>query len=205
MHSHHLFANLISYIQSNPRRHITTEHYYMQASHTGYARYRPTFLALAALSSFVSATWTAVALLSSASNPSEFLIRNNYWTLQWAYIGLHRYALPIVLLNYASFLFIFVLKVVLGWRLEIQIPLHVGYACFGLAYCAQIVVVVLSGISAPDEMCSMRWEDDPRNQTYKQYAEIGQSFCSNWSAAFSTSIISLVARKFPHFQNPPLN
>ncbi|CAE7227366.1 unnamed protein product [Rhizoctonia solani] len=170
----------------------------MKAFHIKYARHRIVLLALASLSSFVSATWTAGAFLprNPISADAVFFIGNKCWTLQGAYRDLHDYAPPIIALSYGLLSIVFILKVILEWRLEIHIPLLAERICFTLAYCSQIVVVILGAMSAPDKSaCSMRWEDDPWSRTYAEYAEIGQSFCSNWKATFSTSIISLVARK----------
>ncbi|CAE6535749.1 unnamed protein product, partial [Rhizoctonia solani] len=166
----------------------------MLGSQASHASYRLIPLGLAALSSFISATWTAVAFLPSPTSHkyAAFLIRNNYWALQWAYIDLHRYALSIIALDYGTFLLIFVPTVILEWRLDIQIPLRAEYTRFGLACCAQIVAITLERISTPNEsICSM--QDSPWNPVYTLYAQIGRSFCSNWSAAFATSIISLLA------------
>ncbi|KAH7326944.1 hypothetical protein B0J17DRAFT_710188 [Rhizoctonia solani] len=168
----------------------------MSDSHAGHTRYRPILLGLAILSSFVSATWTASAFLPSPSTHkyAGYLIRNGYWNLQWSYIGLHRYAIPAVLLNYGAFLLLFVPKVILKWRLDIRIPLIVEYIYLGLACCAQIVAVILGGIAAPeDKICSVDVEDFRWGKNFLLYAEIGRSFCSNWSACFWTSIVSLVA------------
>ncbi|CAE6452948.1 unnamed protein product [Rhizoctonia solani] len=178
----------------------------MPDSHVGHAWYRPILLGIAIICSFISATWTASAFLPSPSTHkyADFLIRNRYWNLQWAYIGLHHYAIPAVILNYGTFLLLFVLKVILQWRLGISIPLVVEYICLGLAYCTQTVAVILGAIAAPeDKICSVDVQDFHWGQNFLLYAEIGRSLCSNWSAGFWTSVISLFALT-PYFVSIPL-
>ncbi|CAE6458540.1 unnamed protein product [Rhizoctonia solani] len=54
---------------------------------------------------------------------------------------LHDYAPPIIALSYGLLSIVFILKVILEWRLEIHIPLLAERICFTLAYCSQIVTL----------------------------------------------------------------
>ncbi|KDN34003.1 hypothetical protein RSAG8_12911, partial [Rhizoctonia solani AG-8 WAC10335] len=124
----------------------------------GYAHYQSRLLGLAALGSFVSATWGGADRFS-----------NKAWTL-WGSIELGFYTFPIVNLVYATFFLLFVPKVILEWRLGIRIPLRMEYACVGLAWCAQLVAIILTNVANPNEPI---WSD--------------------WGAINLFSVISLVA------------
>ncbi|CAE6469525.1 unnamed protein product [Rhizoctonia solani] len=121
------------------------------------ARYRPGLLALAALSSFISATWVA-------ADPQSMF--KDWWG--WDDKGV--YTIPIAILSYLTFFLIFILKVVLEWRFEIHVPMRAEYACIGLTWSSQLVVVVLENVSNP-----------------------GGEFWSSWGAVHLMSVVSLIA------------
>lgn len=111
----------------------------------GYTQYQSRLLVVATLSSFISATWGGADRFS-----------NKAWSL-WGFIELGFYTFPIVNLVYATFFLIFVPKVILEWRLGIRLPSRTEYACVGLAWCAQLVAIILTNVMHPNEPIWSDW------------------------------------------------
>ncbi|ELU43044.1 hypothetical protein AG1IA_02922 [Rhizoctonia solani AG-1 IA] len=131
-------------------------------------------------------------------------------------VELNRYALPIVILNYGSFLVIFILIGVLEWRLDLRVSLRTKYILIGIAFCAQLsslawlqllreaihsnahtdkpsAATSLESLVSPNrEICSMKEDPWNKSELHTQYVHIGRLLCSSWEVAFSTSVISLV-------------
>lgn len=118
----------------------------MTDSYTGIDRARSKLLGLAVFSSFVSATWGG-----------EETFSNKAWAL-WGFIELGYYTFPIVSLVYATFFLIFVTKVILEWQLGIPLPSYMQYVCVGLAWCTQLLAIILGNIVNSKGTILSDWE-----------------------------------------------
>ncbi|KAH7326941.1 hypothetical protein B0J17DRAFT_223012 [Rhizoctonia solani] len=169
----------LSSLQSN----IQYKHFQIMNPYTDIKSicYRPKMLGLAILSSFVSATWAAANPLSFSNyvwTPLEFeSIGNQVPSFSFdghqTYIHVPEedfYTFPIIALIYGTFLLVCVPKVILEWRLNIQVPLHMEYGYVGLAWCTQLVAIFLEDVATPN-----------------------RTIWSNWGFINLTSVISLVA------------
>ncbi|CAE6537864.1 unnamed protein product [Rhizoctonia solani] len=103
-----------------------------------FARYRSKLLGLAALGSFISASW-------AAAHP----FTNHTWIWSLGFIELNFYTFPIVLLTWGAFFLTFIPKVILERRLDIRAPLRIEFVCVALAWCFQFVATVLETVANP--------------------------------------------------------
>ncbi|CAE6465475.1 unnamed protein product [Rhizoctonia solani] len=162
----------------------------MVGGHLQRTGYRHGVLAVAALSALVAAMYTH----SSFTYPLPETSYSSSPILSGAYIKPHRFAIAIIVLNAISCALTVLMSVAIDWHFAIRTPAYVEFSWVGLAWCAELISVILAGIAAPNrDVCSL---DKTSLGAYGGLVLMGKRLCSNWTAVFVTSMMSLILFTF---------
>ncbi|KAH7334406.1 hypothetical protein B0J17DRAFT_770755 [Rhizoctonia solani] len=162
----------------------------MVGGHLQRTGYRHGVLAVAALSALVAAMYTKssfASLLSETSYSSSPILSH-------AYTKLHRFATATIVLNAISCALTVLMSLAIDWHCAIRTPAYMEFSWVALAWCAELISLILVGISTPHtDVCSL---DKTSLGGYGGLVLMGKRLCSNWTAVFTTSMMSLILFTF---------
>ncbi|CAE6412762.1 unnamed protein product [Rhizoctonia solani] len=164
----------------------------MAGDHLKRTGYRHGVLAVAALSALIAAMYTQSSFVDPVSE-TEYNIAP---IISDAYIKPHQFAAAMIALSTTTCALTVLMSLILDWHFAIRTPAYIEFGWVGLAMGVELVAVILAGISAPlTDVCSL---DKTPLGAYEGLVISGRGLCSNWTAIFVTSMMSLIVFAF-HF------
>ncbi|EUC63943.1 transmembrane protein, putative [Rhizoctonia solani AG-3 Rhs1AP] len=162
----------------------------MVGGHLQRTGYSHGVLAIAALSALVAAMYTQ----SSFIHPLSETMYNDLPVLSDAYVKPHQFATTIIALSAIACALTALMSLVIDWHVAIRTPAYMEFTWVGLAWSAELASVILAAISSPyRDVCSL---EKSSLGIYNGLVITGKELCSNWTAVFITSVMSLIMFTF---------